>query len=69
MLKFTLNLIKCCNCLVFLFKECIGSFGFECLKPCPVGYYGVKCAKKCPCDNCNTTTGECLSETSTTSCI
>lgn len=48
---------------------CVGSFGLECVKPCPGGYYGKQCSGKCQCDNCNATTGECSDETTTTGCI
>lgn len=44
---------------------CVGSFGLECVKPCPGGYYGKKCSQKCQCDICNATTGECSNETTT----
>nr|XP_022338290.1 uncharacterized protein LOC111133875 isoform X2 [Crassostrea virginica] len=40
-------------------QECIGSFGFECTKPCPEGYYGRKCTEKCHCKSCISTSGEC----------
>ncbi|XP_078338339.1 uncharacterized protein LOC111136763 isoform X2 [Crassostrea virginica] len=44
-------------------QECIGSFGFECTKPCPEGYYGRQCTEKCQCKSCISTSGECESVT------
>lgn len=45
---------------------CIGSFGMECIKPCPSGYHGIQCSEKCLCDECNRTNGACPKLTITT---
>eukprot|EP00105_Crassostrea_gigas_P026500 XP_011447484.2 PREDICTED: uncharacterized protein LOC105342286 [Crassostrea gigas] len=44
---------------------CIGSFGIECVRPCPSGYHGIKCSEKCLCDECNSTNGVCFNVTGT----
>lgn len=51
-----------------IYLVCIGSFGVQCVNPCPVGYYGMQCSEKCQCSDCDSITGECstvLTEAST----
>lgn len=48
------NVEKC-----FVYLVCIGSFGVQCVSPCPVGYYGMQCSEKCQCSDCDSITGEC----------
>ena len=48
---------------LYIYVECIGSFGFECSKSCPEGYYGKQCSEKCQCKLCNSYSGECVNVT------
>lgn len=58
------------GCVIYLIEHsslaCIGSFGMECVKPCPSGYHGIQCSEKCQCDECNSITGVCSNLTVTT---
>lgn len=58
------------GCVIYLIEysslACIGSFGMECIKPCPSGYHGIQCSEKCLCDECNRTNGACPKLTITT---
>lgn len=58
------------SCVIYLIEHsslaCIGSFGIECVKPCPSGYHGIQCSEKCLCDECHRTTGACPNLTITT---
>lgn len=58
--------VTCTYLIEYSSLACIGSFGMECVKPCPSGYHGIQCSEKCLCDECHRTTGACPNLTITT---
>lgn len=50
----------CCNSTVrFSILECIGSYDFNCTRPCPPSWYGARCMFQCSCsdDDCDPVNG------------